>query len=120
MSQENVEVVRRWYASAPDLRDTDLQDDRAFADRAFRDYLDERVELRLSERYPEGEMVFQGREGFAAFLAMLRDTWAEWRFEPERILDAGDRIVVFVRVVGKSQCQRFADRRPDRPRRGRP
>jgi hypothetical protein len=58
MSQENVEVVRRWYASAPDLRDTDPQDDRAFADRAFRDYLDERVELRLSERYPEGETVF--------------------------------------------------------------
>jgi ketosteroid isomerase-like protein len=34
----------------------------------------------------------------------MRDTWAEWRFEPERSLDAGDRIVVFVRVVGKASA----------------
>jgi ketosteroid isomerase-like protein len=28
-----------------------------------------------------------------------RDAWAEWRFEPERSIDAGDQVVVFVRVV---------------------
>jgi len=30
---------------------------------------------------------------------MLRDASAEWRFEPERFTDAGDVVVVFVRVV---------------------
>jgi ketosteroid isomerase-like protein len=32
---------------------------------------------------------------------MLREAWGEWRLVPERFLDAGDRVVVFARVVGK-------------------
>jgi hypothetical protein len=35
--------------------------------------------------------------------AMLRDAWAEWRFEPERFIDAGDQVVVFVRVLAKGR-----------------
>jgi ketosteroid isomerase-like protein len=34
---------------------------------------------------------------------MLRDTFSEWRFEAERILDAGDQVVVFQRVIGKGK-----------------
>jgi ketosteroid isomerase-like protein len=30
---------------------------------------------------------------------MLREAWSESRFEPERFIDAGDRVVVFQRVV---------------------
>jgi hypothetical protein len=26
---------------------------------------------------------------------MLRDTWTQFRFEPERFIDAGQRVVVF-------------------------
>ena len=37
------------------------------------------------------------------FAAMLRDAWSEWRFEPERSIDAGDRVVVFMRVVAKGR-----------------
>ena len=95
----NIELVRRWYALLPSLGSTDPNDDPAFIDRMFRDYLDEEYELRLPGGYPEGEPVFRGREGFAHMLAMLRDAWAEWRFEPERFIEAGDQIVVFVRVV---------------------
>jgi ketosteroid isomerase-like protein len=101
MSQENVEFVCRWYASIPDVRDADPRDDRAFFDLAFGDYLDERWELRL----PAGELVFRGREGLVALVAMLRGTWAEWRFEVERFLDAGDRVVVFVCVVAKCSAR---------------
>ena len=104
MSQENVELVRRWYELLPDLRDMNPDDDEAFLDRVFRDYLDERWELRLPAGYPEGEPVFVGREGVAALAAMLRDTWAEWRFEPERFIDAGDSVVVFVRVIAKGSA----------------
>jgi ketosteroid isomerase-like protein len=32
---------------------------------------------------------------------MLREAWREWRFEPERFIDAGDRVVVFARLLGK-------------------
>jgi ketosteroid isomerase-like protein len=99
MSQENVEFVRRWYESLPDLRDVDPDDDEAFLDRAFRDYLDENWELRLPAGYPEGEPVFRGREGVAQMAAMLRDVWSQWRFAPERLIDAGDCVVVFIRVI---------------------
>jgi len=101
MSQENVEVARRWYAMLPGLQAVGPADEDAFLDRAFRDFLDERYELRLPSGYPEGQPTFTGREGLAQMAAMLRDAWSEWRFEPERFLDAGDRVVVFVRVVAR-------------------
>jgi hypothetical protein len=73
MSQENVELVRRWYGSLPDLRDANPDDDQAFLDRAFREYLNEGWELRLPAGYPEGEPVFRGREGVTQLVVMLRD-----------------------------------------------
>lgn len=103
MSQENVELVRRWYASLPDLAGADLADDEATLDRLFADYLYEGYEARLPADYPEGEHIFRGRQGLIRYVAMLRDTFSEWRFEAERILDAGDQVVVFQRVIGKGK-----------------
>ena len=102
MSHENVELVLRSYAFLPDLGDVDA-DDKAVLDEAFRDYLDEAYVVRLPADYPEGEPVFRGREGLVRFAAMLRDAWSEWRFEPERTIDAGARVVVFMRVVAKGR-----------------
>ena len=98
MSQENVKIVRSlyeigagdWFSVAPDQ-----------IDRAFREYVDEQFEARLPSDYPEGEPVFRGREGFDEMLAMLGDTWGKWRLEPERFLDAGDRVVVFARILAE-------------------
>ena len=90
---------RERYASLPDL--TNAADDQVILDQAFRDYLDEECEVRLPTDYPEGEPVFTGREGLARFAAMLRDAWSEWRFEPERSIDVGDRVVAFMRVVAR-------------------
>ena len=101
MSRENVELVGRFYAALLDLRDADPDEDQAFLDRAFRDFFDGQCELRMPAEYPEGEQVLWGREGLAQLVAMLRDAWAEWRFEPERLIDAGERVVVLVRVVAK-------------------
>ena len=109
----NIELVRRWYALLPSLGETDPNDDSAFLDRVFRDYLDEEYELRLPGGYPEGEPVFRGRAGFAQLVAMLRDAWAEWRFEPERFLDAGEQVVVFVRVVAKGSASGVPIELPD-------
>jgi ketosteroid isomerase-like protein len=103
MSKENVELVLRWYAFLPDLASADAADDQAILDQAFRDYLDEEYEVRLPADYPEGEPIFRGREGLVRFAAMLRDAWSEWRFEPEHSIDAGDRVVVFMRVVAKGR-----------------
>ena len=104
MSQQNVELVRRLYATLaelPGLRDIGPEDGRAWMDRIFGEYLDDHWELRLPAEYPEGDLLLQGREGGARLIAQLRDAWAEWRFEPERLMDAGDQVVVFVRVLAK-------------------
>jgi ketosteroid isomerase-like protein len=103
VSQANVQLVRRSYASLPDLAGADPADDEATLDRLFADYLYEGYEARLPADYPEGEHIFRGRQGLIRYVAMLRDTFSEWRFEAERILDAGDQVVVFQRVIGKGK-----------------
>jgi ketosteroid isomerase-like protein len=45
--------------------------------------------------------VFRGREGLTQLWAIFRGAWGEFRFEPERFFDAGDRVVTFVRIVAK-------------------
>jgi hypothetical protein len=60
-------------------------------DRLVREDLDENFEFRLPADYPEGEPVFRGREGLDQLVAMLSESWREWRMEPERFLDAGER-----------------------------
>jgi ketosteroid isomerase-like protein len=97
MSEENVEVAKNLYASIHEgIHTTPRQ-----VDRLFRDHLDESFELHLPSDYPEGEPVFRGREGMTQFIAMLRDTWADWRFEAEQYLDAGERLVVLGRILAK-------------------
>ena len=51
--------------------------------------------------YPEGQPVFRGRDGFDEMTAMLAGAWSKWRLEPERFLDAGDRVVVFARIIAE-------------------
>ena len=103
MSQENVEIVRRLYAEGgPFALPLSPDDERALLDRLFREFYDERVEIRMPADYPEGEQVLWGREGMVGVIAMLRETWTEFRFEPERFIDAGDRVVVvLIRVVAE-------------------
>jgi ketosteroid isomerase-like protein len=99
MSEENVELARRVYAGGVDLLHLTTEQ----VDRIFCQDLDEHFEFRLPPDYPEGELVFRGRDGMSQFIAMLSATWREWRLEPERFLDAGDRVVVFARLVGKGE-----------------
>jgi hypothetical protein len=75
MSQENLDLVRTLYTLGDFLNPNPAE-----IDQAFRDYLDEQFELRLPPDYPEGEPVFQGREGLAQATAMLQEAWREWRF----------------------------------------
>jgi ketosteroid isomerase-like protein len=109
----NVELVSRWYALIPDIRGADPDEYPAFLDRAFRDFLHDDYELRLPGGYPEGEPVFAGRDGQDRLAAMLRDAWAEFRFEPERFIEAGDKVVVLVRVVAKGSASGVPIELPD-------
>lgn len=42
--------------------------------------------------------VNRGREGLRAFFEAQAEVFDEWRLEPERVIDHGDRAVVLVRV----------------------
>jgi ketosteroid isomerase-like protein len=99
----NLDLVRSVYQRR-DFGSADSNNDPAFFDRIWNDYLDEEFEYRGTGGYPEGELDFKGREGLAQLLAMLQDAWAEFRFEPERFIGAGDQVVVFVRFVGKGRA----------------
>jgi ketosteroid isomerase-like protein len=93
--QTNVELVQSLYAV--NLFAATAEE----IDRAFRDQLHDGFEFRLPDDYPEGEPVFRGREGVTQMVAMLRDAWSEWRFEPQQFVDAGERVVVFARIVAE-------------------
>jgi ketosteroid isomerase-like protein len=95
MSAENVSLVRDVYELLPRLRERGPEP----VDRLFRDYVDAGFELHLPPDYPEGEQVLQGREGMQSYAAALRETWSEWRFVPERFLDAHGGVLVFARLV---------------------
>jgi ketosteroid isomerase-like protein len=98
----NVELVRRLYESGgPFSLPLGPDAERVLFDRLFAEYYDEQVEVRMPPDYPEGEQVLYGRQGMSRLLAMLRDSWTEWRFEAERFIDAVDRVIVFIRVVAR-------------------
>lgn len=91
MSQENVEVVRRLY---------ELIDSRDFA-AAFPELADPDLEVRVPPLYPDAPEVFRGLEGVERWFSMVDDVWAEWRFEPERFLDADPTVVVLARLIAE-------------------
>jgi ketosteroid isomerase-like protein len=97
MSRENVELVHRSYRMLEELREAKPH----ALEQAFRDYFDEGVEVRIPDAYPEGAQVFRGREGLKRWVASTKEIWDEWRFEPERFLDAGDQVVALVRVLAR-------------------
>ena len=43
--------------------------------------------------------VAEGHEGFKRFVAVLDEAWAHQRLEPEEFIEAGDDVVVPVRLV---------------------
>lgn len=98
MSQENVDIAREFYdqlgssllEAAPDVMNN-----------LGGEYAADDFELHLPADYPEGQQVFRGREGMTALIAVLRELWSEWRFVPERFLDAGDHVLVFALLIAR-------------------
>ena len=64
------------------------------------DFLDPRVEWRAPESVPWGG-TFHGREGVGEFLAKVFDQPAEFSRELLEYLDAGERVVVLLRQMGR-------------------
>jgi ketosteroid isomerase-like protein len=106
VSAENVELVRRGYEA---FNQGDIQTTLAL--------LDPRVEVHLA---PEtGEVlgpglspIYHGLDGFMEFVGQLQRGWQRVSWEPEDLLDAGDQVVVMVRMRARS---RDGERELDQP-----
>src|SRR5262245_15101625 len=85
--------------------------ERELLDHLFREYYDEQVEVLMPPDYPEGEQVYFGRRGMSKLIGGLRDSWTKWRFEAERFIAAGERVIVLIRVVAEGGSSGIATER---------
>jgi uncharacterized protein len=93
MSQENLEIVRRAYDA---WNKGDLET-------AF-EFLDPDVEVSVPPDFPEAGTYRRRGEVRHWVAEQLLPFLEEVRAEPERFLDAGDQVVVFVRYFGRGKA----------------
>ena len=96
MSRRNVELVDSIYrefgqdwamaATSPDLERL----------------ADPEIEVDLSRRQLN-PAVYEGYEGLRRSAREIREVWEDWRIEPERFVDAGDRVLVVERYGGRGR-----------------
>ncbi len=99
MSEENVELARRLIERLNAVGRTepgDFDPERAFGELWER--IDSEAELRGRRDAPD-PVDYRGREGFAEFLRMMTEIFAEIRWEPMEFIDRGDAVVVVAKVV---------------------
>jgi ketosteroid isomerase-like protein len=87
MSQENVERVRRGYEHFNRTGEVDYSG------------LDPEVVYDVSRRTFD-PLVYRGHEGVREFVALIREQWATMRLEFQEFVDAGDKVVVSIRLIG--------------------
>ena len=87
MSEQNVEIVRRGYEYYNRTGEPNYS------------LLDPEVVYDVSRRtFDPG--VYHGHEGVREFTSLIRKQWATMRLEPQEFFDAGDDVVVSIRLVG--------------------
>jgi ketosteroid isomerase-like protein len=64
--------------------------------------LDPQIEWRGPKSLPWGG-TFRGHDGFREFLAIVDDRIVEPRREQQRYIDAGERVVVLLRSIGRAK-----------------
>jgi ketosteroid isomerase-like protein len=91
MSQENVEIVRRWY----DAYARGDPDDPALAP------FDPEIEAYDHDILDAGE--YRGFDGLLRWQADWDQQWESWRWDPEEFIDAGERVVAVLRVHARGR-----------------
>jgi len=90
MSRENVEIVRRTYDHLSRSGDFPW------------DLIDPEVEVHDPPSLPDAE-IRRGHEGLRAGLESVTDSFDGLVFEVEQIYDAGEDVVVFVRMYARGK-----------------
>ncbi|MGZ8667673.1 MAG: nuclear transport factor 2 family protein [Solirubrobacterales bacterium] len=89
MSKENSEIVRRSIGAY-------VSGDMQAALAAY----DVEAEFDVSSVRPEGG-VYRGHEGIEEVILAWVETWVDYRFEVEVIIDKGDRVLVIMQEYGR-------------------
>ena len=84
MSQENVELTRQAFAVWGETGEPDWRQ------------MHEQVEIYDHDIMDAGE--YRGHEGFRRWLEDWSSAWSEFSMDPEEFIDAGDRVVVVLRM----------------------
>jgi ketosteroid isomerase-like protein len=91
VSRENVEIVRRC------LEHWDRRDDSFLTE-----LVDPDAVLDLSRNVFNPD-VYRGYDGFRRYVEVVDEMWDDFEFHPEEFIDAGDHVVVAVRISGKGR-----------------
>jgi ketosteroid isomerase-like protein len=94
MSRENVEIVRRWIEAF----------NRGGLEEAIR-FLDPEIEWTTTSAYLEAG-TYQGHEGVRHFVRNAAAAWEDLRIEPEKLIGAGDQVVVPLRIKVRGKQSR--------------
>jgi ketosteroid isomerase-like protein len=92
MSQQNVDVVRQGLEA---FNSEDMERILAFVDPDF--------ETAVSGELSAEPDTYRGHDGIRRYFESFRDAMDEIRFEPERFWDAGEAVVVAIRLTAKGR-----------------
>jgi uncharacterized protein len=92
MSTENVEAARRGFEAL----------ERGGVE-AFLEFIDPEFETTTPSELTVEPATYKGREGLRRYFDSFYEIMDEVRFEPEEFIDAGDRVVVPVRLVARGR-----------------
>jgi ketosteroid isomerase-like protein len=99
MSQENVEIVRRGFEHFMATGEPPWE------------LFDEEVEVYDHDTPDQGD--YQGHEGVTRWLEDWGAAWAEWSIEPDEFIDAGNSVVIFIRMNTKGRGSGIEVQRQD-------
>lgn len=110
MSDENVELVRRLYAALAS-EGSSREFERRLTDEALGQFLDPQIEWLPVPDSLLAVDSYRGFEGVRRFWGEFVSTWESYRVEPLSFDDAGDRVAVVVRIVGRTHELEVEDTR---------
>jgi ketosteroid isomerase-like protein len=91
MAEDNIGIVRLAHGR---LNEGDID--------GLIELCDPDFELDMSARTLNPE-TYQGHEGIRRFYREVREVWEEFRWEPLRLVDAGDKVVVLLHSHGRGR-----------------
>ena len=92
MSQENVEIVRRGYQAL-----------NANGVEAALPFLDPDFQMEISPEVGPEPQTVRGHDGVRQWFSAASEVLEVLRIEPDELIDAGDRVVVPVRIIARGR-----------------